>query len=200
MEPYTACSACGALSNITHYEHVALCPRCSHVIARKPYRFELIIALFFTLLIFTVAAFTLPLVTFTLAGSTNTYTVYSAFIDFYKDGFVLLSGVVLLLTIVIPLLQITLLALTLIPLYARKKVTHFALFFRWLQQLKQWNMIEVFLISIFISMVKLHKDAELHAGVGLYLLTAMILTMIALNMLFKPRDLWRYKQMRMPHA
>jgi uncharacterized paraquat-inducible protein A len=54
----------------------------------------------------------------------------------------------------------------------------------------EWGMAEVYLISIVVSMVKLHKMGTLHIGLGFYVFIFFFIAYYITIVWFNPDDIW----------
>ena len=67
---------------------------------------------------------------------------------------------------------------------------HFAFVFRMHQSVQPWGMIEVFLLGVLVSLVKLAHLAGVVAGIALWSFAALMLLMAAIASVFDARALW----------
>lgn len=61
---------------------------------------------------------------------------------------------------------------------------------RWMSRTEPWNMIEVFLLGVLVSLLKLGHLAELHFGVGFWAFTALMFCMAAAVAAIDKKELW----------
>lgn len=61
---------------------------------------------------------------------------------------------------------------------------------RWISYTEPWNMIEVFLLGVLVSLLKLGKIAELHFGVGFWAFSILMFCMAAAVAAIDKRELW----------
>ena len=62
--------------------------------------------------------------------------------------------------------------------------------FRWYQHLREWGMLEVYLMGILVSIVKLIAMAELHVGVGLACFVGLLFTQVWLEVTMSRHQVW----------
>jgi len=60
----------------------------------------------------------------------------------------------------------------------------------WVQRAEPWAMLEVFLLGFIVSLLKLGHVAELHFGIGLWALIALVICMSAAIAGVDRRELW----------
>jgi paraquat-inducible protein A len=78
----------------------------------------------------------------------------------------------------------------LLPLRLGRVPPRFALVFRVLQAVRPWGMVEVFMLGVLVSMVKLANLAALVPGIALWSFGALMVLMAAAAAVFDPRELW----------
>lgn len=61
---------------------------------------------------------------------------------------------------------------------------------RWISRTEPWNMIEVFLLGVLVSLLKLGKVAELHFGIGFWAFGILMFCMAAAVAAIDKRELW----------
>lgn len=61
---------------------------------------------------------------------------------------------------------------------------------KWLNQTEPWNMVEVFLLGVLVSLLKLAKVADVHFGMGFWAFAALILCMAAAIASIDRDELW----------
>jgi paraquat-inducible protein A len=60
-----------------------------------------------------------------------------------------------------------------------------------IQLTRPWGMLEVFMIGVLVTLVKLSTMARVLPGVALWSFAALVIVLAAM-LSFDPRDLWRY--------
>jgi paraquat-inducible protein A len=73
---------------------------------------------------------------------------------------------------------------------------HVRTVFAWVQRLRPWSMIEVYLLSVFVAYVKLRAIVFIQIGVALYALGALLLTMIAADFMRDAQFVWEEMERR----
>ena len=190
---YIACEICDTL----HHKHhltgraSARCTRCGstlyrHVGLRSADR-ELAIA-FASLITFLIAnAF--PIVELETNGLTTRTTLIGAIINLVNGDRTLIAGVVALVTIVFPFIEMMALIYLLMPLRLGYKPAGFDRVLRTIQAVRPWGMIEVFMLGILITVVKMTSIARVIPEIALFAFGTLTFLVAAL-VSFDPRDLW----------
>jgi paraquat-inducible protein A len=170
---------------------VARCPRCGAEQYRsRPDSLERTLA--FTLgaiVLFTVAnAF--PIIGLKLEGQIIHTTLYHTVRILWNEEEKLLASLVFMTTILMPALELCAMAYLLLPLKLGRAPRHFGLVFRALRAAGPWDMVEVLMLGVLVSLVKLAKLATVVPGIALWSLTALMLLYAAIASSFDPRELW----------
>ena len=89
-----------------------------------------------------------------------------------------------------PLIHISCLLYVLLPLNFHYRPPKAAMVFRFVRNLQPWGMMEVFLLGILISIVKLADMAEISPGIALYSLGALIFVVATLTSVLDTHSVW----------
>ena len=195
----TACHDCDLLMRVRlEGEGRACCPRCGALVRRYgAQRQDAELALLLTGVIAFLLANVYPVVTLEAAGARSAATLWQTVVALERQGMLSVAMLVMFTGIVMPSLELGSMLYVRLPL----AFGHVPRGFPWLMRLKiltrPWCMVEVFLLGILVSLVKLVSLATVHVGVGLLALFALIMLMAATASRFNPEDLWeRYQQCR----
>jgi paraquat-inducible protein A len=195
MTAVTVCHAC----DLVHRGEAApilistRCSRC-HAPLHRPQSAHLDTAI--ALAISALVLFTLgnlyPIVTLHINGATRSTTLVGSALGLYRQGFPLLTLIVVLTTVVAPLAQIFALLYLLIPLRRQRRARYQRVIFRLLTQIRQWTFIEVFLLGSIVALVRLAKFATVIPGIALLCCTLFMLTLAALTSVTTPNQFWHW--------
>jgi paraquat-inducible protein A len=152
------------------------------------------LALSLATLIFFVVANLFPIVTIDLGGSISNITLSSVFITMIEKGFYFAGTMSAFVIFLLPLTLIVnfLILLTLMKLKIKENYVKKMLVF--LSILIPWNMVEIFLISILVAMVKLIGYAEIHFGISFWALVLFVLIDMYLTKSISMIALWGLKE------
>jgi paraquat-inducible protein A len=67
---------------------------------------------------------------------------------------------------------------------------HLRTVYAWMEHLRPWSMIEIYLLGLFVAYVKLSALVQIDVGVATYALLALLFTMIAADGLTDPQAVW----------
>ena len=134
----------------------AHCGRCGALLHRnRPDSLEPTLALTLAGLILFLVANSFPFLSLEMQGQVRATTLATGVINLYAEGMWGLAGVVLFTSILAPGLQLALLLIVLIPLKLGRLPARFAFLFRHVRTLAPWGMMDVFMLGILVSTVKL---------------------------------------------
>ena len=172
--------------------HTAKCTRCGATLYQaRTNGLERTLALTVTGLILFVLANAFPLMTFTMAGRSQENSLISGAVEFWNAGFPDLAVLVFATSVALPLVSLLSMAYVLVPLELGARPWHAAPVFRLASALRPWAMMEVFMLGVFVAVVKLADFAELSMGPGIYCFSALIVITAAAAWMLDPHDVWR---------
>jgi len=188
-----ACPDCDLLNQLPVLapDESASCVRCEATLSRNPKNsIARGMALTWTAIILFAVANGFPFLSFGKAGVVTHTTLISGVVGLYRDGMYFLTGVVGLTTIVIPVIVLAGFCYLLLPLRFDRKLPGAEVVCRWLLRLRPWNMLEIFLIGIIVSGVKLHKMANLIPGLSAWSFVILVFVLTWTHASLEPRVIW----------
>jgi len=188
----TACKECGVIVNIPKKINFSQyrCPRCNALLYRRGQPFSYIITMAVTALLLFVPLTFLPILDLDIMGLQSSSTLFEALWMVYKDGFYFIAFVAMMTGLLIPVIMLILLLFILVPLKHGYRPQKVAFYYRLYEKMSDWGMAEVYLISIIVSMVKLHGMGTLHIGLGFYMFIFFFITFYITTVWFNPDDIW----------
>jgi paraquat-inducible protein A len=195
MEMLVACPVCGLVQRkqVPDPDSIATCGRCgSRLKGHKDNSLERTFAFTLAALILYVPANLYPILRMEWYGAYSENTVWQGCQKLFEDGQWLVAGIVFLASIMIPLFKL----LGLFFLVASRKF-HLTRWrreqtwvYRFIDVIGPWAMLDVFLLSILVALVKLGQFATVLPGPGLLAFTAVVvLTSLAMAG-FDPGLIW----------
>jgi paraquat-inducible protein A len=191
--PLIACHECDLLQREVALPQggVARCGRCGAELYRShPHSFERTLALTSGAILLFVMANSFPIIGLQLEGQTIQTTLYNTVRTLWDEDMKSVAALVFVTTIAMPALQLSAIAYLLFPLRLGRVPAHFGAVFRLLQTVRPWGMVEVFMLGVLVSLVKLAHLAGIVAGVALWSFAALMLVMAAIGAVFDARGLW----------
>jgi len=190
-----SCHACHQLSRIpagfTNGE--AICPRCeAHIHLRKPNSISRTWALLIAAYILYIPANLLPVMTVISFGKGNPDTILSGVKELIHAGMWPIALLVFFASIIVPvtkLLALTYLLLS-VQFKSRWRPQERTVLYRITEVVGRWSMIDIFMISILIALVKLEAVATIEPGMGAISFAAVVIITMFAAMGFDPRLIW----------
>lgn len=131
-----------------------------------------------------------PFMTMDAAGIRTSLSLTNAASELINQGSPILGCGVALFTIVAPVVMAVGLIYVCGPLLFGRAAPGAFLVMRWLSRTEPWNMIEVFLLGVLVSLLKLTRVAELHFGLGFWAFAVLMLSMAAAIASIDRDELW----------
>lgn len=194
----TACPECDLLlTDIDVPEgQDSACPRCEHVLHEgRPDSVPRALLLSTCGLIFFPAAMGLPLLSLTQVGVRQEASLTEAAFELINAGYWEIALVVGVSAALAPMLNLWLMFCTSYALYRGSSSRLVARLLRINRRVREWSMLEVFLIGVLVSMVKLVGMATLLPGVGLYCFVCLMLSTLLLRSTVDEHELWQVWEM-----
>ncbi|BCQ51551.1 paraquat-inducible protein A [Burkholderia gladioli] len=187
-----ACHECDALLHKTQLsgKDSARCPRCDALLYRNTAnQIERICALTLAALITFVIAQTFPILEMDVNGMRVQTTLLGALEALWNQDMQLVAVMVFCSTLLFPLIEMAALLYVLLSLRAGRVPPAFNAVLRAIQLVRPWGMIEVFMLGILVTIVKMVSLARVVPEAALFAFGALTL-MLAAVMMFAPRALW----------
>lgn len=189
------CEDCGALTPLLTTGHTH-CSRCDAVVhPRIPHSLQRTAALLCTGFILYIPANLFPIMSVTRFGAEETHTIAGGIIAFINTGMLPIALLVFVASILVPLLKMIGLSILLWAVHAkwRRNLRLLTRIYRVIAFVGRWSMLDIFMISILVSLVDLGGVGQIIAGPAATAFAAVVvLTMFAANS-FDPRLLWDKK-------
>ena len=153
----------------------ARCPRCNTVIHRPiDNSVEKAMALSLAGLILFLPAMYMPLMTFTVAGLHGSGNVLDAMIVLFGKGYIFVGAMVCLVSIMFPLVKLSLLFISSASLAIGRVTQLTVTIFKLYKRLSEWGMVEVYMLGILVSIIKMHSMAEIAYNTGFFCFIGLV--------------------------
>jgi paraquat-inducible protein A len=195
MATNIACETCGLMQQAEKLEpgSRAECCRCMSIIGRRKINSLGRTAAFsLAALILYIPANIYPILRMNYYGAYSENTVWEGCVNLFKDGQWFVAGIVFLASILIPffkLLGLFLLVITTKLRSARGRQQR-TWIYKIIAVIGPWAMLDVFLLSVLVALVKLQQIATVLPGRGLLAFTGVVLLTILASASFDPRLIW----------
>jgi paraquat-inducible protein A len=183
------CAVCGLVAEADH----ARCPRCrARLRRRKTESVARTWALVLTAAILYIPANVFPIMTVISFGSGTPDTILSGVKHLLQSGMWPLAALVFFASITVPVLKIFGLGLLLVTtqMGSRWHLRDRTRLFRVIEAVGRWSMIDIFMLSILVGLVRLGALATIAPGIGALSFAAVVITTMFAAMTFDPRLMW----------
>jgi len=201
MTPVTArqaglanCHTCSLLTPLEQLaEHHGRCPRCGSIVhLRKNNSLSRCWAFLIAAAIFYLPANLLPMTRTAHLGHVQNDTILSGVIYFFSTSSWPIALVIFIASIFVPLLKLVILSSLLISVQRRShwRPADRTRLYRVTELVGRWSMVDIYVVTILVALVKLGALAEIEAGPAApFFALVVVLTMFA-AMAFDPRLIW----------
>lgn len=193
MNSMIACHECDLLQRVPPLPEsgTAVCPRCETVLQRtRRNSLERTLALTIAGLALFAVAVSFPFLAFKVEAQVRETTLLTGILTLYRQGLQELAVLVLVTTVLAPLTQLLGMLYVLLPLKFGRQPPMVMHVFRWIRLMQPWSMMEVFLMGILVSIVKLAKMAKIVPGIAVFAFLALILVVAASASTLDPHAVW----------
>ena len=193
MSSLIACHDCDLIQRLPHLSEpgTVQCVRCGAVLHQKKRNsIERTLSLTLAGLVLFGIANSFPFLAFKLEAQVRQTTLLTGIEELYAQGMPELSLIVLLTTVLVPLGQMLCMLYILLPLKFNFIPRGLPRVFRFVRHLAPWSMMEVFMLGILVSVVKLAKMAKIVPGVALFSFLALIFVMAAMTASLDSHLIW----------
>ena len=174
------------------HEH-GCCPRCGAALhLRKPNSLARTWALVCAATILYIPANVLPMTVTSALGTTQADTIMSGVIYFIHSGSWEIAAVIFIASVFVPLAKLLILVTLLITVQSRShwRPKDRTALYRLTEMVGRWSMLDVYVVTILVALVKLGAVATIEAGpAAVYFAAVVVITMIAAES-FDPRLIW----------
>ena len=193
MAHFLACHECDLVHKVGDVPPGAgaRCARCGAVLYR-PKRDSLnrTLALAVAGVVLFVIANTYPFLGFKIGAQVRETTLVTGIYQLYAQEMATLAMVVVFTVVLVPAVHLASLLYILVPLQRGRVPRHLARVFALVQRLKPWGMMEIFMLGILVSVVKLAKMATIIPGVALYAFLGLIFILAAMAVTLDDHLVW----------
>ena len=195
MAALVSCHTCGLLTpaDAAAATGHARCPRCETALhLRKPNSISRAWAFLIAAATFYVPANLLPIMTVVSFGKGSPDTIMSGVIHLIEADQWPIAALVFFASIFVPVVKIVVLAFLLVSVQLNWtwRPRDRSLMYRVMESIGRWSMIDIFMISILVALVKLQAVATVEAGPAATAFAAVVILTIIAASSFDPRLIW----------
>lgn len=190
---FTACHFCDTLHEAFPVAEgvAARCVRCGGVLYQnRPASLVRASAFSLAALLLMVLVHVFPFLTMDAATLRRNLTLVGASTALMEERAPILGCAIILFTVVAPLMLAGGMIYVCLPLmFGRTAPGAFGVA-KWMYRSEPWNMVEVFLLGVLVSLMKLAKVADVHFGIGFWAFGGVMLCMAAAVAGIDREELW----------
>ena len=169
------------------------CPRCGAGLhARKPNSIARAWAFLLAAAVMYVPANILPMTITTALGAAQADTIMSGVIYFIHSGSWEIAAVIFIASIFVPMAKLVILIFLLVSvkLRSRWRTRDRTVLYRMTELVGRWSMVDVYVVTILVALVKLGKMATIVPGISVFAFGGLVLVMAAAITTLDPPLLW----------
>ena len=186
-----ACHCCGLVQEVPDLppRHRALCRRCRAVVADPrrrggPAAFGAALA---ALLLYPLAI-TLPVLRIERFGHARSASIWEGSVGLLRDGELVVGGVVLVCSVVLPLGKLAALLTLTGTSWLRRR--HAAVTYRLVEWTGRWGMLDVLLVAMLVAWIKVGELVRIEPQPAAALFALCVLLSLLASAWFDPHALW----------
>jgi paraquat-inducible protein A len=188
-----ACPDCDLLQRLptTAPGESARCPRCGNVVAAKrPDSLNRTLSLTVAAAVAFLVANTVPMLGLSAAGREASTTVLGGVQVMWEQGQPLVSALMLFAAVVAPGLDIAIMLTILLAVRRPPAPCWVGTMLRYSRVIRPWRMVEVMMLGILISLIKIAELATVITGTAMWAVAALVILLPAMSSSFDPEEVW----------
>lgn len=192
-----ACLGCGYINQCTKIfpGETSLCGCCDKVLkSLKPNWESRVAALLLTSIILFMASNLFEFLSIEVSYRVHSSNLLSGVFALFNAQQPLLALLVLVTIFIFPLFELLALSYIFVCKFLDKKPPGLRLSLIFLEDSKIWNMLDIFMVGVLITAVKLGESATLTPEIGLLSFALLIVCLIVINLHIDFRGLWNWYQ------
>ncbi len=194
LDQVIACHGCDLLLENLEPEPGArlCCPRCGEIVkTRKIDSINRTLAFTFSgLMLYPFAMFE-PIMTLDTMGLRNQGNIFSCMTNTWHSGYGFVAIIVGLTSVFFPLAKLLLLFLVALQLKQGRSTPTLARLMRIYVHLDEWGMLEVFMIGLLVTIIKIHHLAHIHYDVGFFCFIGLLVMALGSSLMLDKEEFWK---------
>ncbi len=193
LDTLVICKKCHTLHKKIriHKDTKAVCSYCNTVIYRHTkHLYRTTLALTFTALILLLVAFSFDILTININGVYKSLNLQSLFIMVFQEGYYLVGIMLLFLIVIFPIVILVSIIVLLILMHYKKAGYMVKRLLILIAKLQHWSMLDIFFISILVSMVKLFSYAQIELEISFFSFILLLILDIITIKKISFNELW----------
>ncbi len=195
------CTTCRLVSRVRRIpkQSFPICPRCgAQMFRRKPNSLARTWALIIAAYILYIPANVYPIMTVISFGKGEPDTILSGVQSLMVSGMWPLAVLVFFASVTVPLVKLLGLTFLLVSVHYqwRWRPKQRTILYRLTEAVGRWSMIDIFMISILVALVRLEAIATIEPGTAATSFAAVVVLTMVAAMSFDPRLMWDAMEQR----
>ncbi len=187
----TACHACGIVLNIEDdNDFKMVCPQCATVLYGRNINMFYALMFSITSLLFMLPAMLFPFLEIQIQGNRISATLFESAKVLNDDGLRLAALIVICTAFLFPLIYMVFTAYLSFDSIVAFTMPLSEKIAKVVESMKHWQMVDVFIIGILVSVVKLVGMADINLGKGFYMLACECFFMVLAGSYYDSRQFW----------
>jgi paraquat-inducible protein A len=181
MSGEIACHGCDLLVEVAALRdgETAACPRCGNVLTRfRADAYSRVLACAIAALVLLVLANSFTFLAFAASGLESVMTLGQTPLALWQNGMPEIAVMVAAFIIIIPAVVLVLMLLLCLPLSRNRYRPWLVPVAKWIFLAQNWAMVEVFIIGVIVSLVKIMAMATVHIGISFWAYAAFSICFI----------------------
>jgi paraquat-inducible protein A len=175
----------------------AVCLRCDRVLRHTRNDPLLVpLALNISALILFLLGATLTVMSVTTAGQQRAAALVSGPVELQYYGLWEISLVVLVTTVAAPLARVLCMLTVLLGLRLPRPPAELRAIYAWVEHLRPWSMVEIYLLGLFVAYVRLSGMATVGLGPAIFALAALMVVMVLADYTLDDQAVWEAMEPR----
>ncbi|MCP3849430.1 MAG: paraquat-inducible protein A [Gammaproteobacteria bacterium] len=167
------------------------CPRCGHVLYKQKHNtISISLAYTLTALIFFYPAVTQPIMSLNMSGFSQEQSLIEGARILLSEEYYLVAILTFLSSLLVPLVRLILLLYVTLSLSLDYFHRSLLWSFRLYHHLEEWGMLDVYMLGVIVSVVKLLSMADVQAGFGLLAYAGLLLASIMATISLNHHEVW----------
>lgn len=169
----------------------ARCQRCGALLyENRPASLVRVTAFSLAALLLMVLVHGFPFLTMDAASLRRHLTLVGSAVALIREGVPVLGALIFLFTMVTPVMLAGGMLYVCGPLMVGRVAPGAFGVAKWMYRIEPWNMVEVFLLGVLVSLMKLTKIADVHFGIGFWAFAGVMVCMAAAASSIDREELW----------
>jgi paraquat-inducible protein A len=192
------CSTCGLVQAVEHLPpgRRAECPRCGATVSEGPHgSLHLTAAFALAALILYVPANLYPLLRMHMYGAYSENTVWEGVVSLAQNNQWPVAIIVFIASMVIPVFKLLGLLYIVVATWlgSGRRMRERTRIYKFIDAIGPWSMLDVFLLAVLVSLVKLGDIATVLPGAGLVAFALVVVFNMLATQTFDPKMIWQPK-------